>query len=729
MIIRKFKKVLASTIIALYFMVYAAPIGMCSVALPPIKSGVMKPVLRGNDKAKAKSTPSSSSLKLEGDISLTKGNPKISLSLRDSDVKQVLRMFADKAGLNIVFHQSVSGKVTLDLVNVPLNNAFKLVMQVTDLTYYVDHNTMVVTSSDAAKNLNFSKREMTSIPVKYVSAMAMANFLNCNIFSINGPGLSNSQIAVTNPATNEVLIFGTENDARMARKVISKFDLPPRETQFVVNHTTPKEMANQICKILFPQIKILTPSSTSGSGSASGAAGGSNAQGGPGQAGTPPTSGASQAGATPSSGAKSGAGATGNSATPNLELLKGLTGGASSIFDEKANISGHATGGADDSSSGSGSGSGDSGSGGGDSSSGSSGGGSDSGSSSSSSSSSDSGSALTLGQNVIACQYNEQMQVGNLTSFAANKMTVSYYPSKGLINVLGGTAQQLKMIKDFITMNDKREPQAYLEVSMIELNDTGTKNFNNSWQIWSRWFSADFSSTGLTTPALYPTFFRGNGYKVVDPDDPSTVKYSVAKFTGTPTIAYSINYLVQNNKARVLANPKILITNGKESVIDLTSDYIKSVKSEVVTSTSGSIAGGIQKTYTIANDNGIKVSITPFISPDGYVTLNLKPNYATIASQPKDSSGDIVATLLSRRNLDLKNVRIKDGETLVIGGMITETETKSITKFPILGELPGIGFFFRNSNTGRTRQEMVIMITPKIIRDADEVVNNSGTML
>jgi type II secretory pathway component GspD/PulD (secretin) len=46
------------------------------------------------------------------------------------------------------------------------------------------------------------------------------------------------------------------------------------------------------------------------------------------------------------------------------------------------------------------------------------------------------------------------------------------------------------------------------------------------------------------------------------------------QINGTPTIAYSINYLVQNNKARVLANPKILITNGKESVIDLTSDYI-----------------------------------------------------------------------------------------------------------------------------------------------------------
>ena len=67
-------------------------------------------------------------MKLEGDIQFTRTNPKITLSLRDSDVQQVLRMFADKAGLNIMFHNSVpkDKKITLDLVNVPLkvNNSY-----------------------------------------------------------------------------------------------------------------------------------------------------------------------------------------------------------------------------------------------------------------------------------------------------------------------------------------------------------------------------------------------------------------------------------------------------------------------------------------------------------------------------------------------------------------------------------------------------------------------------
>ena len=59
-------------------------------------------------------------IKLDGGVSITDSPNKITLSLRDSDVRQVLRMFADKAGINVVFHSSVEGKVTLDLVDVTL---------------------------------------------------------------------------------------------------------------------------------------------------------------------------------------------------------------------------------------------------------------------------------------------------------------------------------------------------------------------------------------------------------------------------------------------------------------------------------------------------------------------------------------------------------------------------------------------------------------------------------
>ena len=122
------------------------------------------------------------------------------------------------------------------------------------------------------------------------------------------------------------------------------------------------------------------------------------------------------------------------------------------------------------------------------------------------------------------------------------------------------------------------------------------------------------------------------------------------------------------------------------------------------------------------NDLGIKVTLTPFISPEGYVTLNIKPEYSTQAGEVRTASevtgqSNLEATLLNRRNLDLKNVRIKDGETLVIGGLIQESEQKIVQKIPFLGDLPVIGTIFRSTSTAKAKSELVIMITPKIIND------------
>lgn len=660
MLNKKFRKILSGFIVAAYMLIYTVPAGMCISPTPQASLSVAKPALRTATQPTA--------LKLQGDISITKGNPKISLSLRDSDVRQVLRMFADKAGLNIMFHDSATGKVTLDLVNVPLNDAFRMVMQITNLTYYIDQNTMVVVSAGASQVLNLSEQEMATIPVKYVDAAVLADFLNRNIFSTNKPGLSNALVAVTNPATNEILIFGTQNDYLMAKKIVNQFDVRPKEQTFTVNHTTPKEMSTLICNLLFREIS----SSTSSKGSW-----------------TVPAS----SGQTASASAGSADASAGGSASPSAN---------------------------------GGSGSGSAGSGG-------TAGGASSSSTSGSTSTSTAGgttsvAGLTLGGGITACKYQSRVTAGSLSSLNSTGMSITYFPQRGTIQVIGGSQQQMEMVSDFITKNDKKQPQAYLELSIIELNESGSKDFNNSWQVWSTFFSGSFGNDGkFASNPIYPTvLFQGDSKA---PDVPG----AFGRYAGPMMVNYTMNYLIKNGKGRVLSNPKIMITNGEESTIDLSSDYVKMVTSQVLAG-AGGIAGAVQKTYTIGSDEGIKISLLPFISPQGYVTLNIKPNYSTEKEKvtaPGAVAGelDLVATLLQRRNLDLKNVRIKDGETLVIGGMIREIEEKTITKMPVLGDIPGIGAFFRNTNNTKKKEELVIMITPKIIKDSEDVVTTQDTTL
>ena len=291
------------------------------------------------------------------------------------------------------------------------------------------------------------------------------------------------------------------------------------------------------------------------------------------------------------------------------------------------------------------------------------------------------------------------------------------------------------MIENFIKTNDVKQPQAYLEVSIVELNEDGSKEISNDWSITSPTWFVNFSG-GTTKGGRQSTPGTREYIKLQRPsaDGKSLENYYVPKeswYSGAPYISWQMSYLIQNRKARVLANPKLLITNGQESIIDLTQDYVEKVTSEFLSSTStgGSGTGTVQRTYTIGSDQGIKVSLTPFISPDGYVTLNIKPEYSTVAGQVTTKSAtddeDLQATLLSRRNLDLKNVRIKDGETLAIGGLIQEQEQKTVQKVPVLGDLPVIGSAFRTTKSSRTKTEVVIMITPKIINDGEGSVADS----
>ena len=611
-------KEIKSLSVGLAALALTVTIGYISIAsAEPMKAGVEQPALRTEYK-------SADSIQLDGAVSLTNGNRRISVSLRDSDLKQALRMIADKAGLNIIFHSSVEGTVTLDLVNVTLNDAFKMIMQASDLSYVLDKGTLLVMSKDASLESDVAKQNMMIIPVKYGDASKIADFLNNNIFSTNRPGLSNNKIVVTNPATNELVLFGTKNDYAMAQKIVAKLDTKPITSTYRVNYTTPKEMAELICNSLFPD--------SSGGGSGSGGGDGF------------------------------------------------MTGGA-------AEVGGGSGGGA----------------------------------------SAGSGKAIEMGAGKLACSINvNATKESKLTNLGDRSLSVMYFPTTGVINVTGGSDSQREMIAQFIKDNDRKQPQAFMEMQIIELNESGSKTFNNTWDMFSPFFSAGFGNTGLTTNNKYPTFFHGAGYDVLDED--MQVDYHVNRYKGPITISYRVNYLIENGKGRVLANPKLIVTNGQESVIDLTSDYIESTEAQIMAT--GGIAGGVQKTYNIEKDNGISVSMTPFISPDGYVTLNLTPKYATIKEQVMDNYYDeasgtstpiIAATLLQRRNLDLSNIRIKDGETLVLGGLIQETETKSVQKLPFLGDLPYIGSFFRNTTTNNEKAELVIMLTPRIIKDSEDV--------
>mgnify|MGYP005753866073 FL=1 len=546
-----------------------------------------------------------STTRLTGNIQIAGSSKKVTLSLRDADVKQVLRMFADKANMNIIFHNTVRGEVTLDLKDVPINTALEFVLDACELTYIRQDNNIIIASKDAAKDLSYARQNFTTIPVKYVNAQSVADFVNKSMFNGKYQGISSVPVVAVNANKNELMVFGTEEDEILIKKILTKLDVKPMMNVFPVNHISPQEMAATICDT------ILSDKSEGGA-----------------------NQGVSIS--TPSRG----------SGGDEIELGGGYT-------------------------------------------------------------------VCVVGENNGSIEESEETE--DLVNYTSNPLTVAYFPALGTVATYGGSREQVKMIESFIKLHDKKQPMAYIELSLIQLSENGSKAFSSDWMVWTPLGGFNFNATsGFSTNQWAPTFFKGNSYNVVD--DQGKVEYSVYKHKGWGPIVMSLNYLINNGKGRVLASPKVMVTNGKKSTIDLTTDYVKSVKREFSTETQ-SLQAITNVTYEIGSDMGIQVEITPFISPEGYVVMNLRPNYSTRAGGTDDY------TLLSRRSLELENVRVKDGETLVLAGLIQENETNEVVKMPILGDLPVIGTFFRSTSNIMTKEELVILITPHIVYSQDQIEN------
>lgn len=571
---------------------------------------------------------------LDSQTGITKKNPPITLSLRDSDVKQVLRMFADKAGLNIIFKGDVKGNVTMDLVNTPINSAFDMVLSSNDLAYTLKNNTLIITKSTDASSVG--KQEMAVIPVKYINAAQAAHFINSNIYSMRKPGLSSNMIAASNPATNEVIIFGGDNDVKVARSVIAQIDKKPVVTSFKINHTTPAEMADMICTLLLPGTGSFIPKTTGGAaGVVTGAAAGDAGDNG------------------------------------SIELGKGTIACSSAVSNFAKNTSSKTT-----------------------------------------------------------VKGEEGVEASEVVSLQSYGITVAYYTQLGTVSVTGATPQQVDMIREFIATNDRRQPQAYLEFSIIELNESGSREFNNEWSFISKHFSFNYSGNQTE---VKPFRVLGHGYRpTYGAVTAMDAEGNAISYNTHPSLVYALTLLLKNGKGRTISNPRIIVTNGQESVIDLTEDYVKTVTSQIVQGSYSNVPT-VERTYEIGDDMGLKIMVTPFISPDGYVYLNVKPNYATLKKEETTTNElgqeDLAATLLRRSDLELKNIRIKDGDTLVIGGMMREQEIKNVGKVPFFGDIPGVGALFRSSSTTKEKYEMVILITPKIIVDNDAPSNENSAAL
>lgn len=266
--------------------------------------------------------------------------------------------------------------------------------------------------------------------------------------------------------------------------------------------------------------------------------------------------------------------------------------------------------------------------------------------------------------------------------------------------IFSGTPSEVEQIRKILAEIDIPYQQVSLEAQVVAISKDDAKNLGVEWE-WSK-------------APIYPEYEYDSDSKTmkvtrnsVSGDKDGDVG-GIISFGRTPEgysyemyYQFKINALVTDGKANILAKPKITTINGKEAVINIGGEVPISVTTVSDNTTTTSIE---------YKESGIILKYTPRINSDGYITATVH----TEVSSPVYVEA-MKAYRFNKRSADTE-VRLKDGETMVIGGLIGKEEAKNYSKVPFLGDLPLLKSLFRNTNNTKSESEVVIFLTAHIVK-------------
>jgi type II secretory pathway component GspD/PulD (secretin) len=179
-----------------------------------------------------------------------------------------------------------------------------------------------------------------------------------------------------------------------------------------------------------------------------------------------------------------------------------------------------------------------------------------------------------------------------------------------------------------------------------------------------------------------------------------------------------IKYLQTLGQTRILSNPKLAVVNNQEAKILVGQRQAYITTTTTQTQTSNTVSEAV--TYV---DVGIQLKVTPTINEDGYVTVKIKPEISSVLSYLDTSSGNKIPIIDTSTAETI--VMVKDGSSILIGGLSKEDQTNDTTGTPFLSKLPIIGDAFSSKTKKTSRSELLVLITPHIVT-GDELVTGSS---
>jgi type IV pilus assembly protein PilQ len=174
-----------------------------------------------------------------------------------------------------------------------------------------------------------------------------------------------------------------------------------------------------------------------------------------------------------------------------------------------------------------------------------------------------------------------------------------------------------------------------------------------------------------------------------------------------------------SGNGKILTDPTMVVQEGQSSKIKLTQEVFGGFEA----STSVGAGGGtLVARKPIIKNAGLTLDVNVNrIDDNGFVSVGVSPTVSAISGTFPTGDGNI--TLLQERTLSSGEIRLRDGQTLILSGIIQESDRTTVNKVPILGDIPILGALFRSTNKSNQRQEVIVLLTPQILNDGVNQVN------
>jgi type II secretory pathway component GspD/PulD (secretin) len=179
-----------------------------------------------------------------------------------------------------------------------------------------------------------------------------------------------------------------------------------------------------------------------------------------------------------------------------------------------------------------------------------------------------------------------------------------------------------------------------------------------------------------------------------------------------------VQALEQEKVLKIRSRPQISTLNGSEATITVGQTQYFLLKSETdYGQPSGNVTNKTTERFEKIEAN-VTLTVTPYVTGRGEITCDIVPDF----SEPEGSFDSRTPPTLNRRVLKSK-VRLRDGETIVLGGLVKESVNRTTRQFPFLGSIPVVGWLFKNVSDVKSRSQLMIFVTPHVFygKDADVV--------